>query len=66
MIREFSATLRKKLRDDMNNYADDVAGGGCKDFAAYQHLCGRIAGLALAERHLLDLMDKLEKAEAEG
>jgi hypothetical protein len=45
----------------MNNYADDVAGGACDDFASYQKLCGVIQGLAIAERHLLDLAEKADK-----
>jgi hypothetical protein len=44
----------------MNNYADDVATGACQDFSAYKQLCGLIQGLALAERHMLDLARKAE------
>ena len=61
--RSFVETLRDMIRKDMNNYADDVAGGACADFSQYQKLCGVIQGLALAERHLLDLADRLEKAD---
>jgi hypothetical protein len=46
----------------MNNYADDLAGGACQDFGQYQKLCGMIQGLATAERYLLDLVEKVEKA----
>jgi hypothetical protein len=53
--------LRNKLRDDMNNYTDDLANGQCTDFAQYKELCGVIRGLAYAERHLLDLADKLKE-----
>jgi len=62
MIQEFARVLREKIRTDMNNYADDLAGGVCKDFAQYQKLCGMIQGLALAERYTLDLVEKVEKA----
>lgn len=61
MINNFVAVLRDKLREDMNNYADDVATGQCVDFSAYKELCGVIRGLAMAERYLLDLAEKLEK-----
>ena len=61
--RSFVETLRDMIRRDMNNYADDLAGGACADFSQYQKLCGVIQGLALAERHLLDLADKVEKAD---
>lgn len=63
MIKEFASVLRKKLRDDMNNYADDVAGGSCRTFEEYQKLCGVIQGLALAESHLLSLLEKVEESD---
>jgi hypothetical protein len=62
MINEFARVLREKLRTDMNNYADDCAGGACRNFDEYQKLCGTIQGLAIAERHLLDLAEKVEKS----
>jgi hypothetical protein len=63
MISEFARVLREKLRTDMNNYADDLAGGMCRSFDDYQKLCGVIQGLATAERHLLDLVEKVEKSD---
>ena len=63
MITEFARVLREKIRTDMNNYADDLAGGQCRTFDEYQKLCGVIQGLAIAERHLLDLAEKVEKSD---
>ena len=51
MIQDFVRVLREKIRTDMNNYADDLAGGACRNFEEYQKLCGIIQGLALAERY---------------
>ena len=65
MIQEFARVLRLKLREDMNNYTDDMAGGACQSFEQYQKLCGVIQGLAIAERYLLDLAEKLEKSDDE-
>ena len=62
MIQDFARVLREKLRTDMNNYADDCAGGACRTFEEYQKLCGIIQGLALAERYLLDLAQKVEES----
>ena len=62
MIQEFARVLREKIRTDMNNYADDLAGGVCRNFEDYQKLCGVIQGLATAERYLLDLAEKVEKS----
>ena len=61
MIQDFARVLRDKLRTDMNNYADDLAGGVCRNFEEYQKLCGLISGLAIAERYLLDLLKESEE-----
>ena len=63
MIQDFARVLREKLRTDMNNIADDLSGGACRSFDEYQKLCGVIQGLAIAERHLLDLAEKVEKSD---
>ena len=63
MIADFARVLREKLRTDMNNYTDDMAGGACRSFDEYQKLCGLIQGLAVAERHLLDLVEKVEQSD---
>ncbi|NBS69403.1 hypothetical protein EBT31_10895 [bacterium] len=63
MIQDFARVLREKIRTDMNNYTDDMAGGACRSFDEYQKLCGVIQGLALAERHLLDLLEKVEQSD---
>jgi len=57
--------LRDKLRVDMNNFTDDLANGQCTSFEQYKELCGVIRGLAFAERHLIDLAEKMERAEDE-
>ena len=62
LVMDFMEAMRNKLRTDMNNYADDLAGGSCRSFEEYQKLCGIISGLALAERYLLDLLKKVEDA----
>ena len=62
MLTNFVDILRKKIRDDMNNYTDDMAGGACRSFDEYQKLCGVIQGLAIAESYLLDLAKKAEES----
>lgn len=63
MTDNFASVLREKIRKDMNDYADDMANGACTDYASYQKLCGVIQGLALAERHLLDLVEAANKED---
>ena len=52
--------LRKSLRDQMNEMADHISGGGCSDYADYKRCCGVIHGLAMAERELLDLTKQID------
>ncbi len=51
------------MRKDMNDIADDMAGGACGTHSEYMKLVGIIEGLARAERMLLDLVDAQERAE---
>lgn len=60
MVTQFANALREQLRKDMNNFADDLAGGACRSFDEYQKLCGVIQGLARAESYLLTLLEKVE------
>ena len=60
---QIAGTLRNKLREDMNNYADDLANGVCKSYDEYQKLCGVIRGLAIAEQHLLALLQNLQESD---
>jgi hypothetical protein len=59
----FASVLRAQIRKDMNNYADDMAGGVCRSFEEYQKLVGVIQGLALAESYLLALLEKLKESD---
>lgn len=59
----FATVLRDQIRKDMNNYADDLAGGVCRSFEEYQKLVGVIQGLALAEAYLLALVEKAERSD---
>ena len=54
-------TLRKRIREQMDNLSDDIALGGCKTFEDYQKMTGILEGFARAERELLDLSEQLEK-----
>ena len=63
MINKFVEVLRQKIREDLNNYADDIAGGACQNFEQYQKLCGVIQGIAIAESYLLDLAKKVEETD---
>ena len=53
--------LQKTIRSQMNEYADHISGGGCKNFEEYSKCCGIIEGLAVAEREILDLKEKYKE-----
>jgi hypothetical protein len=57
MDEKILTVLRTKIREQLNNMADNIAGGSARDFAEYRYACGVIHGLALAERELLDLIE---------
>ena len=50
-----------RLRNLMNDRADNIATGSCTNFDEYKHQSGVIEGLALAERELLDIIQELER-----
>lgn len=54
--------IRKIIRAQMNEHADHISGGGCKNFEEYSKCCGIIEGLAITEREMLDLQAKYEES----
>lgn len=62
-IHSFAEELRRQIREEMNVTCDVLAQGAAADFAHYKQLSGTITGLALAERYLLDLQQKVKAAD---
>tara|TARA_R110002020_G_scaffold2488_1_gene11666 strand:- start:10744 stop:10950 length:207 start_codon:yes stop_codon:yes gene_type:complete len=56
---------RRALRNQMNEMADVVSGGGAQSFEEYKKMVGIIEGLAIAERELLDLLEAKARMENE-
>lgn len=46
----------------MNDVSDHISTGSCKNYDEYSKCCGIIEGLAMAEREILDLNQKIENA----
>ena len=55
-VHKFADSMRKTLRQYMNDLTDSVALGNAKNFEEYQRFVGQIEGLAIAERELLNLI----------
>ena len=54
--------IRDKIRNYMNDIADHMAGGGCQNHEEYLRLVGKLEALALIERDILDMEQRLEEA----
>jgi len=70
MISNILTTFQERLRREMNDVADHVATGGCLSVGSaadvameYAKQSGKIEGLAIAERLLLDVTSESEKTE---
>ena len=55
--------LLEQVRGKRGQIVEAVSNNAAKDYSEYQKLCGVIQGLAIAERHLLDLAEKVEKSD---
>ena len=53
--------IRKEIRILMNEWADYMAGGSCTGYEEYKHMAGKIEGLAVVERIILDLEDRMDR-----
>lgn len=63
MALTFIEALNKKFEDQKQMLSSALAQGSAKDFADYQHLCGRIRGLADAQIQLNDLAQTLKEPD---
>ena len=52
--------LRKTLGEERVALSQSLLAGFCEDYAEYRHNTGILKGLAIAERELTDLNDRIE------
>ena len=55
--------IKSKIRERLNQIADDLAVGAALDYNQYKYLTGIIAGLAMVERDIVDLEEVQRNAE---
>jgi hypothetical protein len=55
--------LSTQIRDEMDAIKEGLAAGAAKDYAEYQHLCGKIRGLLTAQSKLDDLKERMENSD---
>jgi hypothetical protein len=55
--------LKRFLRNQMNDLADDLATGNCTNWDDYKYKTGIVFGLALVEREILEQEEKRRTAD---
>lgn len=60
-MRDVLEHLAKKLHEDRLRMIEDLGEGKAKDHAEYKFSCGVVRGLLMANNHILELIDRIEK-----
>ncbi len=55
--------LSSQLREELEAVKESLAAGSAKDYAEYQHLCGKIRGLLTAQSKLNDLKERMDNSD---
>ena len=63
-MRDVLVHLAKKIHDDRLLMIEDLGEGKAKDHAEYKFSCGVVVrGLFMANNHILELAERLDKAD---
>lgn len=52
--------LLSQIKEEMDAVKESLAAGSAKDFAEYQHLCGKIRGLLIVQSKINDLKERMD------
>lgn len=52
--------LLSKISEEAQSLGYTISRGSAKDYAEYQHLCGKLRGLLVAEDLIKDLQKRME------
>jgi hypothetical protein len=55
--------LAQKIQEDRLRMVEDLGEGKAKDHAEYKFSCGVVKGLLMANNHILELTERLEKSD---
>lgn len=50
----------RNLREQQNTLQEEMAKGCCKTFEEYKHMAGKMEGISVAEREILDMIERIE------
>lgn len=59
MSESIYAPIKRRIREFMNEAADHLASGGATNFEEYIRMVGRVDALALIEREILDIEERI-------
>ena len=62
-MRDVLEHLAKKIHEDRLRMVEDLGEGKSKDHAEYKFSCGVVRGLLMANNHILELAERLDKAD---
>ena len=62
-MRDVLEHLAKQIQADRLRMVEDLGEGKAKDHAEYKFACGVVRGLLMANNHILELVERLEKAD---
>ena len=62
-MRDVLEHLAKQIQADRVRMIEDLGEGKAKDHAEYKFSCGVVRGLLMANNHILELAERLEKAD---
>ena len=62
-MRDVLEHLAKKIHEDRLRMIEDLGEGKAKDHADYKFSCGVVRGLLMANNHILELAERLDKAD---
>lgn len=62
-MRDVLEHLSKKIHEDRLRMIEDLGEGKAKDHAEYKFSCGVVRGLLMANNHILELTERLDKAD---
>jgi len=60
-MRDALEYLSKQLHEDRIRMIEDLGEGKAKDYAEYKFSCGVVRGLLIADNHILELINRMEK-----
>ena len=62
-MRDVLLHISKRLKEEQDIIKEDLVAGKAKDHAAYQHACGVVRGLLIANNMLAEMAERLDHDE---